>query len=74
MINCHVDIVDIKEKRTILLLQNSCKILCYDFLSWKFNEIFYFLFVEILFHLWNFGFFWIEIQNFKVEALVIRGS
>ena len=28
MINYHVDIVDIKEKRTILLLQSSCKILC----------------------------------------------
>ena len=28
MINCHVDIVDIKEKTTILLLRNSCKILC----------------------------------------------
>ena len=28
MINYHVDIVDIKGKRTIRLLQNSCKILC----------------------------------------------
>ena len=28
MINYHVDIVDIKRKRTILLLRNSCKILC----------------------------------------------
>ena len=28
MINYHVDIVDIKGNRTILLLQNSCKILC----------------------------------------------
>ena len=28
MINYHVDVVDIKGKRTILLLQNSCKILC----------------------------------------------
>ena len=28
MINYHVDIADIKEKRTILLFRNSCKILC----------------------------------------------
>ena len=28
MINDNVDIVDSKGKRTILLLQNSCKILC----------------------------------------------
>ena len=28
MINYHVDIVDIEGKRTIRLLQNSCKILC----------------------------------------------
>ena len=28
MISYHVDIVDINGKRTILLLQNSCKILC----------------------------------------------
>ena len=28
MISYHVDIVDIKGKKTILLLQNRCKILC----------------------------------------------
>ena len=28
MFNYHVDIVDIKEKKTILLLRKKCKILC----------------------------------------------
>ena len=52
MINDHVDIVDSKKKRTILLLQNSCKILCsmiffhgnlmefFTFCLWKFCLIY----------------------------------
>ena len=40
----------------------------YDFLSWKFNRIFDFLFVEILVNLWNLA-FWMGIEDLKVEAL-----
>ena len=74
MINYHVDIVDIKKKRTIRLLRNSCKILCsmiffhgnlMEFLTsclWKFCLIY------------GFWLFRMEIEDLKVEALALRGN
>ena len=73
MINYHVDIVDIIGKRTILLLQNSRKILCsmiffhgnlMEFLTsclWKFCLIYGILAFSD------------EIQDLKVEVLPRRG-
>ena len=71
MIYYHVDIVDIKGNRTILLLRNSCKMLCsmiffhrnlMEFLTsclWKFCLIY------------GFWLFWMKIQDLKVEALCV---